>query len=265
MHPHHAIDRLRQMARWGIVAKGIVYLAIGFLSASAAVGFRRAPADSHEAVHHLFQRTHSELLLWTLGVALAFYAGWRLLQALTQQVSGQTTKPWWRRLYLLFSASVHGAFSFWIVRFLMLNVRGPSNEQKAQTTSANLFSTEFGSFVAFAIAAMVAGMGLYQFYRSFRGMVKRDLQYEKLSPRAGVCLVTLGRLGEIARGLVLCTISGTIFLAVWRTSPGEVRGFSGALQTISQMTAGHVLLFGTSVGLMSLGLFLILSARYQKM
>jgi hypothetical protein len=258
------VMHFRQGARWGFVAKGIVYLSVGFISASAALGLRRSPVDTRGAVRQLFGQTHSDIFLWTLCIALSLYAGWRFFQAATAQAAGARSMPWWKRAHLLISGCIHAGFAFWILRFLTWG-GGPSSEARTHATSAVVFQHPQGRLVAFAVGVGICVTGLYQFYRCATGRVKRDLERVNSSTLGTKVLLALGRIGEATRGLLLSTIGATVLSAALRTDPNEVRGFAGTLGHFRAWPLGPWILLACGGGFISLGLFLIFSARYQKL
>jgi hypothetical protein len=257
-------SRFRQGARWGYVAKGIIYLVVGIVAALTAIGSRKAPVDSRGAVRQLFQQTHSEMLLWTLCAALAFYAVWRFFQAFTGRIPNHAHARWWRRAHMAISGSIHASFAFWIGKFLLQDP-GPSSEIKTHATSQTVFHHAHGDILVLSVGIGVVIAGVYQFYRCYRGRVREDLDVTALSQRAADALVVCGRAGEAARGVVLSMIGGTMIAAALQTDPNRVRGFAGVLQQLRHQPAGQAMLLAASIGFFGLGIFLIFSARYQKL
>jgi hypothetical protein len=68
--------------RTGFAANGLVYLIIGVLAMQAAVGLGGETADPGGALGRLLQVPLGRALVALLGLGLAGYAMWRLLQAL---------------------------------------------------------------------------------------------------------------------------------------------------------------------------------------
>ena len=78
-------------------------------------------------------------------------------------------------------------------------------------------------------------------------------------------LGVLGRIGETARGIIFCAIGSGIIWAALRLNAAEVHGFAGALQSLRAAPWGPSLMTTVCVGLGSFGVYLILSAPYQKL
>lgn len=66
----------------GYGSKGVVYLAIGVLSAQAAIGLRRRAANQAAVFEAVLEQTFGVFLLVALSLGLVGYALWRLGQAL---------------------------------------------------------------------------------------------------------------------------------------------------------------------------------------
>src|SRR5437764_407493 len=68
--------------RAGYAAVGIGYIIIGVLAAQAAVGVGGDTTDTGGALAHIVLAPFGRFLVGAVGVGLAGYAVWRLLQAL---------------------------------------------------------------------------------------------------------------------------------------------------------------------------------------
>jgi H+/Cl- antiporter ClcA len=76
-------------------------------------------------------------------------------------------------------------------------------------------------------------------------------------------IVSLGRMGFAARGVVFLLIGGFLGLAALHASSSEVHGLGGALQALQRQPYGWVLLALTALGLFAFGLFGLVQARYR--
>src|SRR5262245_17400956 len=72
---------LEQLARLGYVARGSVFLIIGFFCAYAAYASTR-PLDSNDAFRNLLNKPLGGILLGAIAAGLFCFAAWRLAQAL---------------------------------------------------------------------------------------------------------------------------------------------------------------------------------------
>jgi hypothetical protein len=258
------VSRLRTLARWGYGAKGLIYIAVAACALLAAMGVRRSPTDTGGALRALFAQPLGGGLVLALAVALGFYAAWRLVEGVTGVGLPTGARGWARRSHRLFSALIHAGFAWSAMRLFLWQRHAPTAEQSTRDTATRAFHLPFGRqvlAVAGVITLVAAG---YQFYRAWSAAVRKDLN-GAVAPGTRTVLVALGRTGEITRGVVFLLIGGYLLDAARRMDPNEVRGFAGALQSLNVPGYGAYFLTVAAAGLLSLGLFLLLSARYQRL
>src|SRR5690625_4645717 len=80
-----------RLARFGYVAKGIVYVVVGWLAFSAAIGVGGETTDTEGALRSIFRQPAGPLLLTVVGLGLFAYSAWRLAQSLLD-VEGKGTR-----------------------------------------------------------------------------------------------------------------------------------------------------------------------------
>lgn len=71
------------LARAGYAAKGVVYIVIGWLAATAAVGRGGGTTDPRGAVRFIGDGPFGKIALVVIGVGLLGYMAWRLVSAAT--------------------------------------------------------------------------------------------------------------------------------------------------------------------------------------
>jgi hypothetical protein len=78
-------------------------------------------------------------------------------------------------------------------------------------------------------------------------------------------VVTVGRMGLVARGIVFALIGLFLIQASRRKNAGEAVGLGGALQKLAEQPYGQVLLGVVAAGLVMYGLFSLVEARYRRL
>ena len=68
-------------ARFGIAARGVVYIVIGVLAVQLALGDGGKATDQQGALHTIAKQPFGTVLLLAVAIGLAGYASWRLLRA----------------------------------------------------------------------------------------------------------------------------------------------------------------------------------------
>ena len=76
------MSKRKSLARFGMVAKGIVYSLIGILTAMAAFGQGTKTTGSKGALQYIASISFGRILLTILGLGLLGYVFWRMYQAL---------------------------------------------------------------------------------------------------------------------------------------------------------------------------------------
>ena len=80
------------IARMGLVARGVIYLLIGWVALTVAAGRSHQEADQRGALQTLAAQPAGSAMLWALVVGFAAYALWRFSEAIWG-VSGEGKKP----------------------------------------------------------------------------------------------------------------------------------------------------------------------------
>src|SRR6201995_4623205 len=73
---------LRWLARAGLIARGVLYLIIGWIAIQVAFGQSGQQADQAGALHLLGRNPAGEVALWLLVIGFAGMCLWRLTEAI---------------------------------------------------------------------------------------------------------------------------------------------------------------------------------------
>src|SRR5580700_6996443 len=69
------------LARAGLVARGVIYILLGWVAILVALGHGSHEADQQGALQLLAGKPYGTVSLWLLGIGFAAYALWRLSEA----------------------------------------------------------------------------------------------------------------------------------------------------------------------------------------
>ena len=75
----------------------------------------------------------------------------------------------------------------------------------------------------------------------------------------------VGRVGFVARGVVLFLVGGFLINAGVHANPRDARGIGGALRELSRQPEGRWLFGAVALGLVAYGVFMLVLARYRRM
>jgi len=250
------------LARLGYGARGVVYGLVGGLALLAAIGSGGQTGGSRSALQTLLSQPFGKLWLALIALGLAGFCIWRVLEAITDaDHHGTDLKGWGVRAAHLISGGIYAGLAFSALGLALgWGSGGGGENQAAQDWTAWLLSQPFGRWLVGLVGAAVIATGLSFVRKAWRGDVAAHLA---LPGDKRDWIITLGRLGFAARGVVFALIGGFLLLAAWHSNSAEAQGLGGALKALQQQPYGWVLLSLTAVGLFAFGLFGLVQARYR--
>jgi hypothetical protein len=249
------------LARFGYGARGVVYGLVGGLALLAAIGSGGQTGGSRSALQTLLSQPFGKFWLVVIALGLFGFCTWRILEALTDaDRRGSDMKGMGIRAAHLISGFIYAGLAISALNLALGRGSTGGEDQAAQDWTAWLMSQPFGQWLVGLIGLAIAGTGLAFIWKAWRGNVTERLS---LPADKRDWIVTLGRMGFAARGIVFLMIGGFLVLAALRASSSEVHGLGGALQALEQQPYGWVLLALTALGLFAFGLFGLVQARYR--
>lgn len=259
--PNLSRNPVEMLARLGYGARGVVYGLVGGLALLAAIGSGGQTGGSRSALQSLLSQPFGKIWLSLIALGLFGFCAWRILEALTDaDHRGSDMKGWGIRGAHLISGFIYGGLAVSALSLVLGRGSGGGEDQAAQDWTAWLMSKPFGLWLVGLIGVAVAGAGLGFAWKAWRGNVAEDLS---LPADKRDWIISLGRMGFAARGIVFVIIGGFLVLAALHSSSSEVQGLGGALQALQQQPYGWILLALTALGLFAFGLFGLIQARYR--
>src|SRR3954454_18583459 len=255
------IDR---MARFGLAARGLVYLVIAWIAAQIAFGGSRRRADRQGAIHELASSGAGKVLVIVAGVGFAGYALWRLTQAIWGHQDDDGAKKLGKRATSLFRAGLYGWFA--VNTFLILAGASSSggSDQSSRTWSARLMGQPMGRWlvVAVGIGFIIAGVALA--WRGVSTKFDEQLTMSEMSQGMQRAVKTVGLAGNVARGVVFGIVGVFFIVAAATYDAQKARGLDGSLRTLADGGWGQLLLLAVAAGLAAFGLYSFAEARYRR-
>lgn len=251
---------LEQVARLGYVARGSVFLILGYFCAFAAYASTR-PLDSNDTFRSLLTKPLGGILLGTIAAGLLCFAAWRIAQALLD-VDG-CGKDWpgcGKRIAYGFAGLFYVAFGFLALSVLFGLAHGNS-DTIARDWSARLLSIPFGKWLVAAVGLTIVGIGIGTAVAGFRAEFVRRMSLPAESRRL---VVLLGIFGYLTRALVFTMIGGFFLFAAFHANASEAIGVAGTLRVIQGQAYGKYLLGLTAAGLMAFGALGIAEAVFRR-
>ncbi|KLK91977.1 membrane protein [Microvirga vignae] len=259
--PRLSSNPVEVLARLGYGARGVVYGLVGCLALLAAIGSGGQTGGSRSALQTLLSQPLGQIWLVLIALGLFGFCIWRVVEALTDaDHRGSDMKGWGVRIAHLISGAIYAGLGVSALRLALGRGSGGGEDQAAQDWTAWLMSKPFGLWLVGLIGLAVAATGLGFAWKAWRGDAAARLS---LPADKRQWVISLGRMGFAARGVVFVIIGGFLILAALHGSSSEVHGLGGALQTLQQQPYGWVLLALTAIGLFAFGLFGLVQARYR--
>lgn len=261
-----------KFARFGMFAKGTVYVILGVLTAMAAfnVGGGQTTGKSG-ALEFVYNQPFGKFLLALVAIGLLGYVVWRWIQAFKDpeaDASEDGKKRGIKRISYFISGLVYGFIAFEAGRMVFTggSSGGSGGSSQKQSLVAQILEMPAGQWIIGLIAVIFFGKAIYQFWKSFSGEFDKKIQdSSELDQRVKSLLHKAGFVGYLARGVVVGIIGYFFLQAALQSDSGEVEGTKGAFQFISSMTAGPWLLGIVAIGLACYGVFMFVKARYRVM
>jgi hypothetical protein len=255
-----------RLGRIGYLAKGVIFICVGLLSATAAMrGSGARATDSRGVMQAIVQQPFGKGLLLALIAGLVCYIVWRALAAFTDaEQRGSDAKGLALRARSLFVAGIYCGITAAAVKTLMGLRASGGGDRSAQDWTATALATPFGSWTVMLVGAAVIGGGLYQCYRAYKERFEEKLELGELAFEAREWIVRICAFGIAARGVVFGVVGVLLVQAGLQANPAKARGLGGAMNTLHAQPFGRWLFAGVAAGLAAYGVYCCVKARYGR-
>jgi hypothetical protein len=255
------------VARFGMIARAVIYLLVGYLAIQLAIGSARNETDQRGALQVVADRSGGKVLLILVAVGFACYSLWQLAQALFGVVGKPGKVP--PRIKAAFSCVIYGSLAFTAVSIVAGSGRasssgGQSQDEKSKDLSARVMSHTGGRFLVAAVGLTFIVVGVVMAVNGVRRSFVKHLDIAAMSPATRRAVTVLGVAGKIARGAVVATIGVLALLAAVRFDPDRAGGTDEALRTIATAPGGRIALLVAALGLFAFGSYGLAEARWRR-
>lgn len=245
-------------ARWvqgaGMVANGVVHIIIGVIALGVAFGGGGESADQSGAMQALRETPVGGVALWFVAISML---GLGLLAFATAIADARHDKQDAAK-----SAGRGVAYAAVGVTALTAAMGGSSDsEGQAQSFSSQLMSAPFGLVLIGALGLAVAGVGVYFIVKGVKKKFLEDVappaRYRRLVEGSGTA-------GYVAKGIAVAIVGVLFVVAAVQHDPSEAGGLDGALQSLTTVPFGQVLLVAIALGLMLYGAYCFARAAWPR-
>ena len=255
---------VERLARMGFFAKGVLYVTIGALAVSAALGQRGSKsADSQGAMTEIYSAPWGRALLALLTIGLAGYAVWRIVEGIHDpEHRGTSAKGIAWRIGNLASGIVHALFAYTTASVALGHHAGASDGQQAKHWSARALETPGGIYLLWITAVILVGYGAYQLFCAWATKLDDELDLGHMTDRPRRLVIGISRFGIAARGIVFGAMGVLFARAAIDRAPHESGGIGDSIHGLVQLGRWPFLAIAT--GVVAYGLYELLCARYRR-
>jgi hypothetical protein len=253
---------LRALARAGLVARGIVYVLLGWVAILVAFGHQTGQANQQGALELLAGKPFGLVLLWLLGFGLVAYALWRLSEAAFGATGEPDPRSAGARLKSLGGAAVYTFLAY--LTFQVIAGAHTSQSGRQQDETAHAMHYPAGRWLVGIAGLIVVIIGAALVIRGIRREFLRYLQTARMSPKARAVVRVLGVIGSIARGTVVALAGIGVIEAAVTYQPSKSRGLDQALLMLRNQPFGEILVLLAALGLLTFGVYSLCEARWRK-
>ena len=254
---HHLVDKSEKFSwfvRLGYVARGLVYILLGYLALSTA----GKAGNGQAAVFDLMQDVPlGAALLYVVALGLLAYALYKAFDAATDlERHGNDAKGIAHRVGSGASAVAHAFLAYTAYQFATGSRQAASGAGGGgQEAAASVLSWNMGS-----ILLALVGLG---FLAGAATQAKKawDASFMRyVSASAPGYVQPIGRAGHAARAVVFLLIGWSLLRSAWSDTATQVKGLGEALVALSNTGLLYTLV---AIGLLLFGLFSLLTAPYR--
>lgn len=255
------------LARFGLVAKGMLYVVLGVLAAQLGLGTGSASQASQSgALHAVAEQPFGTWLLGAMALGLLAHGVWQLVATLTgDPVEGDDVVQ--RLKYAAKTVIYLGLGGLAVAELFRQGSSGAGSSggsEGSDQAASFLLDLPGGTWIAIGVGLVIVAVGVYEIVRHGRQARFMERIGHTVGGGTRRNVERAGRAGYTALGIVALITGGFFVVAAVRHDPEESKGMSEALQTLSQQPWGTWLLLAVAIGVVLYGLFCLAEARYRR-
>jgi hypothetical protein len=252
---------MRFLARAGLVARGVLYVLIGWIAVQIAFGRSGQQADQTGALQAVAANAVGGIVLWLLVVGFIGMALWRLSEAI-YGTPGQVGRKPSARWAAFARAVVYGVIAYGVLKFAIGAGAPKSSNKQSVDLTATAMKYPGGQALVIVIGLALIGAGGYLAYQAWRREFLKGMRLGQLPARNRRIVTWLGEAGGIARGIVFGAVGVFLVIAAARARPQQAKGVDSALRALAATPLGPWLLVLVALGLIMFGVFSWCEAKW---
>ncbi len=259
-------DWFKRLARFGMVARGVLYVVVALLALRIATGDFDERADKQGALQAVVRQPLGKVLIVALAVGFAGYALWRFVEAVLGPPNERDArKATFKRLGYAARGLLYTALFASTAKLLVGADEGEEKENVATDWTARVLDWPGGRWLVAAVGIGVVVAGGYVGWRGLKQKFAKKLKGYEMDTDERKWILRLGTVGSIARMVVFVLIGVLLVVAAVQADPGEAGGIDGALRRLASHEYGPALLGVLAFGLAAFGFYSFAEARYRRL
>jgi hypothetical protein len=252
-----------RLARFGLGARGVLYIVIGILAVRVAFGHTNERANQNGALQEIASTSGGAVLIWLVAIGLVGFALWRLTSAIFGTAADPSATEAKDRIKAAAEALGYGAISVAAIK-IAINGASSGGSGSGSKQAATVLGWPGGQFIVGLIGVIIVGVGLYFLYDGWKADFTKELKIGSVSPKVRKGVIALGRVGRIARGVVFVILGVLVVTAAVQYDPAKANGLDGALKTLAAQPYGKWLLVIVALGLIAFGLYGLAESKMRR-
>ena len=249
------------MARAGYLAKGIVYLMVGVIAATAAFE-GGSPKGSEGALETVLNQPFGKVLLGLIGVGLLGYAAWKFVQCVKDsERKGSDASGMIQRGGYFLSGLAHTGLAVFCARTALSGSSQGNGGPGAQQATASAMSQPMGQWLVGLVGLVLVGVGLFRLSTAWNQSFKSKFHLNEMSQHEREVAVKAGIFGIAARAVVFA-LTGFFFLkAAISANPQKAGATQEVLTMVEQQGTWYLAVL--ALGLVAYAVYQGFLARYR--
>lgn len=252
-----------RLTRLGLGARGVLYIVIAVLAFRIAFGHYEDNASQNGALQEIASKPGGQILVWIIALGLIGYALWRLATAAFGAGVDPVATDAKQRVKALAEGIGYGVIAFVAVK-IAASSGSSSSGGGGQKQTAMVLSWPGGQWLLGLVGVIAIAVGAFFVYDGIKADFTKELSLGGKSHSTRKTVVTLGRVGRVAHGIVFGIIGVLIVIAAVQYDPNQAKGVDGALKSLVGQPYGQVLLSIVALGLLAYGLYGLAEAKFRK-
>lgn len=254
---------IERTARVGLAARGLVYMLIGILAFQIAFVNRAKEADQQGAFQTLAQNGFGKAVLWLVILGFVGYGLWQASEAAWGHRAARDDR---KRTASRIESAVKAVIYLILAVVAFRVVTGTSNGgQGGEHITAKVLQLPGGQLLVGVAGVVIVAAAVVLAWRGLQTKFEEHLDLSELGPGARSAVITLGKVGYIARGIVFSLVGLLVVAAAVTFDPNKARGIDAALRQVAAQPYGPWLLSLMALGLMCFGAYSFAESRYRRL